>query len=91
MKFYPGNAKKIKQISADMNICLCHIDYNHCVANNENGEIPNIIPNLDLHGMNFTENFVANSFNNVFLGKQEPVTTTTQKPEEAKAMGFEVK
>lgn len=88
MKFYPGDIKKIKELSNKMNICLCHTDYNHCVANNENEEIPNIIPSLDLHGINFTENFVKSSLekNNI----EKPIFTT-QKPEEVQAMGFQVK
>lgn len=89
MKFYTENVKKIKKFSNKTSICLCHTDYNHCVANNENGEIPNIVPNLDLHLINFTENFVKS-----FLETNDNVEkniSTTEKPEEAQALGFQVK
>lgn len=59
------------------------------IANNENGEIPEIVPTFDVHQLNFTETFVH-------LSKAEQerqkttTTTTTEAPEVRAAMGYEV-
>lgn len=39
MKFYTGS-RRLDKLNDDMDVCLCHRDYNHCIASNENGEIP---------------------------------------------------
>lgn len=91
MRFHP-NAKGIENLPDSFDICLCHKDYNHCVQNNENDEIPDIIPNFNLEQMNFTSNFVIPSEKSLLLKqlKTAQVVTTTEAPEIKQAMGFEV-
>lgn len=84
MKFYEGSQEK-PNARKRAEICLCHKDYNHCIANNENGLIPEIFPSEDLANINFTKSFVE--------GKPKirtTTTTTTQAPEVVQAMGFTV-
>lgn len=40
--------------SFQVDLCLCHKEYNHCVQNNDDRVIPEIDPNEDLHTLNIT-------------------------------------
>lgn len=63
-----------------MEMCKCNKEYNHCVANNEIGTIPEIFSQEDISRLNFSPNDED----------EENVTTTTQVPEFMQAMGFGV-
>ncbi|KAF7636549.1 hypothetical protein Mgra_00003938 [Meloidogyne graminicola] len=53
------NDKLLDQYGFD--VCLCHRDYNHCVQNNINDEIPEILPNDDIDVLNFTRYYGADT------------------------------
>lgn len=84
MRFYAGKQDK-KKLEGDVDVCLCHKEYNHCIANNENGEIPEILPTFDVGTLNFTQAFVASSPRSQLT----TTTTTTQAPEIRQALGYE--
>lgn len=44
----------IETLDEGLDVCICHRDYNHCVQNNLNGEIPEILPSDELDALNFT-------------------------------------
>jgi hypothetical protein len=75
-----------------MKQCLCHREYNHCIAQNENGEIPEIVPDVDLDKLNFTAHFLVDSDRKTaeLMSQKGGATTTTPSPEVIHAMGFEV-
>uniref|UniRef100_A0A914Y1L3 Uncharacterized protein n=1 Tax=Panagrolaimus superbus TaxID=310955 RepID=A0A914Y1L3_9BILA len=85
MKFYNGSQEK-SDVLDETDICLCHNEYNHCVANNENGEIPEIIPSEDIENLDYLKKFPSESMN--IAGTT--TTTTTQAPEIREALGFDV-
>lgn len=64
-------------------VCICHAEYNHCVATNPSGHIAELDPNKSL------ENFDPNSAPNGARSTQT-TATTTQSPETVEAMGFAV-
>uniref|UniRef100_A0A914C4J5 Uncharacterized protein n=1 Tax=Acrobeloides nanus TaxID=290746 RepID=A0A914C4J5_9BILA len=82
MKFYEGSQER-PNLNKLAKVCLCHKDYNHCIANNENGNIPEIFPTEDLAQINFTKSFVEGT-----PSLRTTTTTTTQAPEIVQAMGF---
>ncbi|CAD5215699.1 unnamed protein product [Bursaphelenchus xylophilus] len=84
MRFYHGKQDK-KKLQGDLDICLCHKEYNHCIANNENGEIPEILPTFDVDHMNFTQAFVTAKPKKV----GPTTTTTTEAPAVREALGYE--
>lgn len=68
-------------------ICLCHDEYNHCVAPNPSGILAEIDPEKPL------ETFDPNVALNRALASArvaQTTTTTTQAPEAAQAMGYGV-
>lgn len=87
--------KKVEPMDENsMDICLCHREYNHCIKNNENGEIPDIIPSADVEFLNFTEQFLVNKEGKEGgrgsnIKGQATTTTTTPTPDVVQAMGFE--
>uniref|UniRef100_A0A7E4WDD4 Degenerin-like protein unc-105 n=1 Tax=Panagrellus redivivus TaxID=6233 RepID=A0A7E4WDD4_PANRE len=86
MRFYNGSQAK-PHVHDEMDICLCHNEYNHCIANNANGEIPEINPSEDLESMDYEKKFAAPLGGQL---KDEPTTTTTtQAPELRQALGFD--
>jgi hypothetical protein len=81
----------------NIDICICHQEYNHCVQNNINGEIPDILPSEDLEGINFTESFASPSNysreSDFFFSpivQNTIIITTTRVPDVVEAMGYEV-
>jgi len=78
--------RKVETLDEDLDVCICHREYNHCVQNNINGEIPEILPSADLEGLNFTQNFVNSNIENLMM---TTTTTTTRAPEVVEAMGYE--
>ncbi|CAD5211340.1 unnamed protein product [Bursaphelenchus okinawaensis] len=84
MRFYNGKQEK-KKLQGDVDICLCHKEYNHCIANNENGEIPEILPTFDVETMNFTQAFITAKPKKL----EATTTTTTEAPEIKQALGYE--
>nr|CAD2184833.1 unnamed protein product [Meloidogyne enterolobii] len=89
------NRAKEKLNETNIDVCICHQEYNHCVQNNINGEIPDILPSEDLEGINFTESFATPSnysrdsdflFNPI---TETTTTTTTRAPDVVEAMGYE--
>lgn len=94
MRFYRGKQDHYK-LQYDVDVCLCHkeyffssiwlkypflLRYNHCIANNENGEIPEIIPTFDVSQLNFTETFVRMSQTEIERQKTSTTTTTEVNP-----------
>lgn len=91
MKFH-SKEKNINDLPDDYDLCLCHKDYNHCVENNENGEIPEILPNVNLETTKYTETFTKSLNSNTNIYESYSVDEkTTQTPEVKQALGFEVK
>lgn len=103
MRFYQAKRDQHK-LQYDVDVCLCHKErvfnyarikynlcifrYNHCIANNDNGEIPEIVPTFDVNQLNFTETFVKMS--QLELERRKTTTTTTtEAPEVRQAMGYE--
>lgn len=82
MRFYEGKQRDHSSYG-EMDVCLCHTEYNHCIANNENGYIIEIDPHMDVSSLNMTS---AAEFNR----PTTTTTTTTQTPELKQALGFEV-
>jgi hypothetical protein len=85
-----GRIGKVKTLEKELDVCICHHEYNHCVQNNINGEIPEILPSADLDGLNFTDSFVNSARLDIFGATTTTTTTTTQAPEVVEAMGYEV-
>lgn len=85
MKFYNGSQDKA-DVHDQADICLCHNEYNHCVANNPNGEIPEIIPTEDIENLDYIKKFPAQSASISVT----TTTTTTQAPAIREALGFDV-
>uniref|UniRef100_A0A0M3JUD3 Degenerin-like protein unc-105 (inferred by orthology to a C. elegans protein) n=1 Tax=Anisakis simplex TaxID=6269 RepID=A0A0M3JUD3_ANISI len=81
MRFYEGKQRSRLKFR-DTNVCLCHTEYNHCIANNENGYITEIDPNTDLSTLNITSSIG-------FQQSTTTTTTTTQTPELKQALGFD--
>uniref|UniRef100_A0A183CJD3 Degenerin-like protein unc-105 n=1 Tax=Globodera pallida TaxID=36090 RepID=A0A183CJD3_GLOPA len=77
----------VQSLEDGMDLCVCHQDYNHCVQNNINGEIPEVLPNADLNTLNFMQIFVDSPLGQ--RGENRMKTMTTQAPEIVQAMGFE--
>lgn len=73
----PGGAKRKEP---PLELCLCHDEYNHCIANAD-GHIPEIAPDGDLSTFNPVTAESATS---------TTTTTTTAAPETVEALGFEV-
>ncbi|KAI6194169.1 Degenerin [Aphelenchoides besseyi] len=86
MRFYRGKQDEHK-LKYDIDVCLCHREYNHCIANNENGEIPEIVPTFDVSQLNFTETFVRAPGG--AKTTKTTTTTTTEAPEIRQALGYE--
>ncbi|TMS35153.1 hypothetical protein L596_002611 [Steinernema carpocapsae] len=82
MRFFEGN-QNAKGIHSQMDICLCHNEYNHCIANNQNGNIPEIDPHTNLDTLNMTAAFPVKGV------QKTTTTTTTETPEMKQALGFE--
>ncbi|KAK0395432.1 hypothetical protein QR680_001279 [Steinernema hermaphroditum] len=82
MRFFEGDQND-KKIHSQMDVCLCHTEYNHCIASNQNGYIPEIDPDMEIDTLNMTSAFPTR-------GEQRTTTTTTtQTPELKQALGFE--
>ncbi|VDM40283.1 unnamed protein product [Toxocara canis] len=81
MRFYKGKQQD-HSIYGETDVCLCHTEYNHCIANNENGYIMEIDPNTDVSSLNMTWTDGLNK-------PTTTTTTTTQAPELKHALGFE--
>ncbi|EFO27882.2 amiloride-sensitive sodium channel [Loa loa] len=87
MKFFEGKAGEEQTKHPRRKECLCHREYNHCIANNEYGYILEIKPTTDIFALNISEFFIRPT-------KLHTVTTTvttitTQTTELKKALGFE--
>uniref|UniRef100_A0A914RGD6 Amiloride-sensitive sodium channel n=1 Tax=Parascaris equorum TaxID=6256 RepID=A0A914RGD6_PAREQ len=50
MRFYEGKQRDHSSYG-EMDVCLCHTEYNHCIANNENGYIIEIDPHMDVSSL----------------------------------------
>ncbi|VBB26492.1 unnamed protein product [Acanthocheilonema viteae] len=85
MKFFEEKAGK-EQRHPRQKECLCHREYNHCIANNEYGFILEIKPTTDILALNISKFFIKPT-------KSRTITTTpvtnTQTAELIKALGFE--
>ncbi|KAL7071408.1 hypothetical protein ACQ4LE_009146 [Meloidogyne hapla] len=82
-----------------VDVCLCHRDYNHCVQNNFNGEIPEILPDDDIDALNFTSHFVTSIFRNkissnskgsdkIWVKKQNKISLAQKRESQKIVLGF---
>lgn len=62
--------------------CLCNEGYNHCLAHNENGEVPEVFSAEDIQKLYF------GSYEE--MNETETIEATTETVEFRQAMGFEV-
>lgn len=76
-------------LKTNYNLCLCHIDYNYCIKNNENDEIPEILPNFNLKTKNYSEIFL-NNFNSNFNLTNPSNIEMRQSLKVVETMGFDV-
>lgn len=75
-----------------VDICLCHKDYNHCISNNDDGIIPEIDPNEEVGNINITASTLrALQKEQAAAASMASTTTTTEAPEIAEALGFDVR
>ncbi|CAI4232087.1 unnamed protein product [Auanema sp. JU1783] len=87
MRFYKGNGT-YEKIKDQVDICLCHKDYNHCVSTREDGVILEIDPQQELSSLNVT--LLSSKQLEAQRRRQESrITTTTEAPELEEALGFE--
>lgn len=84
MRFFEGSASREQVQSARKQICLCHREYNHCIANNDYGYILEIEPKTDITALDIDE------FSSRVATSRTTTSTTTQAPELKQALGFEV-
>ncbi|PAV61047.1 hypothetical protein WR25_10364 [Diploscapter pachys] len=85
MRFYKGN-EQYEKIKDQVDLCLCHREYNHCVQTREDSVILEIDPNDELDTLNVTQRAEWQKQ----LQKNIPTTTTTtEAPEIAAALGFD--
>ncbi|CAG9530017.1 unnamed protein product [Cercopithifilaria johnstoni] len=86
MKFSKAKAGEEQRRHPRQKGCLCHREYNHCIANNEYGFILEIKPTIDIFALNISEFFIRPT-------KSHTATTisvtTKQTAELTKALGFE--
>lgn len=89
MRFYKGK-EPYDKIKEEVDLCLCHKEYNHCVSTRDDGVIIEIDPNDELETLNVTQKSESQlaRLNKI---KQEVRTTTTESPQIVEALGFEVR
>ncbi|KAK6739234.1 hypothetical protein RB195_020971 [Necator americanus] len=84
MRFYRGK-EKYEAIKEQVDLCLCHKEYNHCVSNRDDGVIIEIDPNDELDSLNITARTEAQ----IRVKQKSTTTTTTEAPQVTQALGFE--
>ncbi|RCN24616.1 hypothetical protein ANCCAN_29686, partial [Ancylostoma caninum] len=84
MRFYRGK-EPYENIKEQVDLCLCHKEYNHCVSSREDGVIIHIDPNDELDTLNIT----ARSEAQLRVKQKATTTTTTEAPQVTQALGFE--
>lgn len=87
MKFFEGKVGEEQTKYPRRKECLCHREYNHCIANNEYGYILEIKQTTDIFALNISEFFRPTKPRTITT---TAATTTTQAAELKKALGFEV-
>lgn len=85
MRFYKGN-ELYENIQDQVDLCLCHKEYNHCVSTRDDGVIIEINPNEELGDLDIGKK-VATQLSAQEQRKAE--TTTTEAPTVTQALGFE--
>ncbi|CAI5442925.1 unnamed protein product [Caenorhabditis angaria] len=78
--------KKFDDIRDQVDLCLCHKDYNHCVSSRDDGVILEIDPEEDIQNLDVVKRVGAQ------LSAREQAkatTTTTEAPELTEALGLE--
>jgi hypothetical protein len=78
MRFFEGPQDE----NATVYECQCNKEYNHCIANNDIGLIPEVSPTDDLAKLSFDP------------GEEEEILmeeTTTEPQDNSQAMGFDVR
>ncbi|CAJ0606181.1 unnamed protein product [Cylicocyclus nassatus] len=85
MRFYRGN-QKYEDIKEEVDLCLCHKEYNHCVASREDGVIIEISPSDELDTLNITARSEAQL---IKTQEKTTTTTTTEAPQVTQALGYE--
>ncbi|KAE9413773.1 hypothetical protein Angca_002758, partial [Angiostrongylus cantonensis] len=84
MRFYRGK-EPYENIKDEIDLCLCHKEYNHCVSNGDDGAIIEIDPNDELDTLNITERYAFQVKNREISA----MSTTTEAPQVMEALGYE--
>ncbi|CCF23432.1 Degenerin-like protein unc-105 [Caenorhabditis elegans] len=85
MRFYKGN-ELYENIKEQVDLCLCHKEYNHCVSTRDDGIILEISPNDELNDLDIGKKIASQL--SAQQEKQAEVTTT-EAPTVTQALGFE--
>ncbi|ULU04323.1 hypothetical protein L3Y34_017240 [Caenorhabditis briggsae] len=85
MRFYKGN-ELYENIKEQVDLCLCHKEYNHCVSTRDDGVIIEIDPNDELGNLDIGKK-VASQLS--LREEKLAETTTTEAPAVTQALGFE--
>ncbi|VDM57651.1 unnamed protein product [Angiostrongylus costaricensis] len=84
MRFYRGK-EPYENIKDEVDLCLCHKEYNHCVSSRDDGVIIEIDPNDELDTLNITERYAFQVKNR----ENSTTSTTTEAPQVMEALGYE--
>ncbi|CAB3404499.1 unnamed protein product [Caenorhabditis bovis] len=85
MRFYKGN-EAYENIKDQVDLCLCHKEYNHCVSTRDDGVIIEIDPNEEINNIDIGLK-IANQL--LEAEKKAATTTTTEAPAVTEALGLE--
>uniref|UniRef100_A0A183DRR3 Degenerin-like protein unc-105 n=1 Tax=Gongylonema pulchrum TaxID=637853 RepID=A0A183DRR3_9BILA len=83
MRFFDESASTEDGKSQRKQVCLCHREYNHCIANNDYGYILEIEPKTDISALDILD------FPSKAAVSRTTTTSTTPPPELRQALGFE--
>ncbi|VDM91990.1 unnamed protein product [Onchocerca ochengi] len=86
MKFFDEEVNEDQSKYPRRKECLCHREYNHCIANNEYGFILEIDQTTDILSMNISDFFAKSAKADIIT---TTATITTQAAEIVKALGFQ--
>uniref|UniRef100_A0A915PQI3 Uncharacterized protein n=1 Tax=Setaria digitata TaxID=48799 RepID=A0A915PQI3_9BILA len=86
MKFFEGKTNEERK-NPKQKECLCHREYNHCIANNEYGYILKIGPKTDIFALNISGPITGPTKSN--SNTNTSTVNATQAPALKKALGFE--
>ncbi|CAD6191735.1 unnamed protein product [Caenorhabditis auriculariae] len=85
MRFYKGN-EVYENIKEEVDLCLCHKEYNHCVGTRPDGVILEISPDDEISTMDVAARAEMQA---KAQSERTTTTTTTEAPAMVQALGFE--